>query len=71
MLAELDQVTGRRARRRFALSAARVALIPPRSGRHTAIVAAAWAGAVAAAFVILLLLPPGPVAAAREDGDHR
>jgi hypothetical protein len=67
MLAELDQVTGRRARWRFALSAARVALVPPRSGRLTAIAAAA--GAAAAALIIHLLLPQaGPVAATAVPG---
>ena len=43
MLAELDQVAGRRARWRFALSAARAALAPPGSGRFTASALAAIA----------------------------
>jgi hypothetical protein len=62
MLAELDQVTGRAARWRFALGAARIALIPPRSSRLAGLVLAA--GASAAALVIHVLLPEaGPVAA--------
>lgn len=43
MLAELDQVAGRRARWRFAAGAAHVALLPPRSSRRAAIVLAAIA----------------------------
>jgi hypothetical protein len=49
MLAELDQVTGRRSRWQFALGAAYVALLPPRSSRRAAIVLAAIAVAAALA----------------------
>ncbi len=67
MLAELDQVTGRGARWRFALGAARAALVPPRSSRLAAIVLAV--GAAAAGLVIHVLLPgTGPVAAVAVPG---
>jgi hypothetical protein len=59
MLAELDQVTGRLARWRFALGAARAALVPQRSRPLpwlAAIVLAAGAGVAGAA---LYLLAPG------------
>ncbi len=65
MLAELDQVRGRPARWRFALGAARAALVPPRSTRLAwlaAIVLAA--GACAAGAAIHALAPGAGVAAA-------
>jgi hypothetical protein len=49
MLAELDQVTGRRSRWLYALGAAYAALLPPRSSRRAAIVLAAIAVAAALA----------------------
>jgi hypothetical protein len=61
MLAELDQVAGRRSRWLFALGAARAALVPPRSSRLAAIVLAAVAAA--AAMAIHAEVPQaGPVA---------
>jgi PadR family transcriptional regulator PadR len=57
MLAELGQVSGRRARWRFAGGATRTALIPPRSGRlRVAIVLASLA---AAAAIAIYALSPG------------
>lgn len=57
MLAELDQVSGRRARWRFASGAARTALIPPGSrSRRAAIV---LAGAAIAAAISIYALSPG------------
>lgn len=55
MLTELGQVTGRRSRWRFALGAAYVALLPPRSSRRAAIVLAAVA--VAASLAIHAEVP--------------
>jgi hypothetical protein len=55
MLTELDQVTGRRPRWRFAFGAAYVALLPPRSSRRAAIVLAAIA--VAAGLAIHAEVP--------------
>jgi hypothetical protein len=69
MLAELDQVTGRRARWRFTLGAAYVSLLPPRSRRRAAIVLTAIAIAAALAIhaevpragaVALIVLPGLP-----------
>jgi hypothetical protein len=62
MLAELDQVAGRRARWRFALSAARAALVPPGSGRFTASALAAFA--VTAAIAMHALMPHAGLVAA-------
>jgi len=62
MLAELDQVAGRRARWGFALGAARVALMPPRSRRLAAVLLAACAAAAAA--LIHVLLPEAGLVAA-------
>jgi hypothetical protein len=61
MLAELDQVTGRRARWLFALGAARTALVPPRSSRRAAILLAAIA-AVAALAIHMAVPQAGAVA---------
>jgi hypothetical protein len=55
MLAELDQITGTATRWRFALGAARVALIPPASGRPAALVLAVLGGV--AAVIIHVKLP--------------
>jgi hypothetical protein len=67
MLAELDQITGRRSRWLFALGAARAALLPPRSSRLAAIVLAAIAAA--AAMAIHAEVPQaGPVALAALPG---
>jgi hypothetical protein len=54
MLTELDQVTGLRARWRFALGAARAALVPPPRSRPAAITLAAAAAATAAACHVLV-----------------
>ncbi|HUB40616.1 MAG TPA: hypothetical protein VMA72_17360 [Streptosporangiaceae bacterium] len=62
MLAELDQVAGRRARWRFALSAARAALVPPGSGRLSGYLLAAFA--VTAATVMHVLMPQTGLVAA-------
>jgi len=62
MLAELDQVAGRRARWRFALSAARAALVPPDSGRFTASALAAFA--VTTALAMHALVPQTGLVAA-------
>jgi hypothetical protein len=63
MLAELDQVTGRTARWRFALGAARAALIPPRSTprspRLLAAAAIALAGGACAAGAAIHAAAPG------------
>jgi hypothetical protein len=61
MLAELDQVTGLRARWLFALGAARTALVPPRSSRRAAILLAATA-AVAALAIHVAVPQAGAVA---------
>ncbi len=63
MLAELDQVPGRRSRWLFALGAARAALVPPRSSRLAAIVLAAIAAAAAMA-IHAEVSQAGPVALA-------
>jgi hypothetical protein len=60
MLAELDQVTGRRARWRFALGSARVVLAPPGTRGLGAIPLAA----VVAGVVIHLLAPSAGIVAA-------
>jgi len=65
MLAELDQVTGRPARWRFALGAARAALVPPRSKRLPWLAAIALAaGAGAAGTAIQVLAPAAGILAA-------
>jgi PadR family transcriptional regulator PadR len=62
MLAELDQVSGRRARWRFAEDAARAALVPPRSSSQRAAIVLVAAAAAAAATIYALA--PGTGAAA-------
>jgi hypothetical protein len=62
MLAELDHVAGSRARWRFAVSAARVALVPPGSRRLTASVLAA--AAVTAGLAVHQLAPQAGLVAA-------
>jgi hypothetical protein len=68
MLAELGQVSGRRARWRFVGGAARTALLPPRSGRLRAAIVLALLAAAAATAIYALSPGTGAVTAVAVPG---